>query len=222
MADTLICRGAFLRYLDLRPNKPAWFCKLHVTADYSTNVAEEMGWGEPAAGTTGADLEGELVAQHIILTPGDPSLVKNEIQLDAELVNDFKFARVQNKESVSEELRFTIQTSTPGAAGIIEDYVRRIGQSATSQLRISYLKQETLPFDDKREQAGKPEEKDTGCVACNNNIPMVDGSDAVHASGAKCTQEKNGGPALIPAREMGGTHQRRKKGDKVIDITPVN
>ena len=60
----------------------------------------------------------------------------------------------------------------------------------------------------------KPErpDLDTGCIACNNEIPMADGSDTTHASGQMCTRNEDaaeGEAVLAPAAVMGGTHQRK-------------
>ena len=60
------------------------------------------------------------------------------------------------------------------------------------------------------EEEQQEEELDTGCVACNNKIPLS--APGVHTSGAKCTANKPG-PALATAREAaGGTPGRGKRG----------
>lgn len=53
--------------------------------------------------------------------------------------------------------------------------------------------------------------KDTGCIACNNDIPMAEGDPQKHASGALCTA--TAGAPLAAAATMGGTHQKRKPRD---------
>ena len=54
-------------------------------------------------------------------------------------------------------------------------------------------------------------EPDTGCVACNNAIPMRD--DRFHMTGVECTKfagELDKEAPLVSAVTMGGTHQKRK------------
>ncbi len=73
-------------------------------------------------------------------------------------------------------------------------------------------RQEDLDFGDgEAEDASEEEpEKDSGCVACNNDIPM--GIGGMHVTGARCTA-KDKEPALASAREAaGGTHARGRKG----------
>jgi hypothetical protein len=54
-------------------------------------------------------------------------------------------------------------------------------------------------------------ERDYGCVACNNAIPMSEGRPGWHDSGAQCTRpaEHPDAAPLAPAATMGGTHQKR-------------
>lgn len=52
-------------------------------------------------------------------------------------------------------------------------------------------------------------EPDTGCIACNNGIPLIDGaSPKQHASGASCTRDASAPLASVVT--MGGSHQKRK------------
>ena len=70
------------------------------------------------------------------------------------------------------------------------------------------------------EQPLATSDADTGCIECNNSIPIMDGDPSMHASGQKCAAYSGGkddGPALAPAALMGGSHQRKgKKGSGVI------
>lgn len=57
-------------------------------------------------------------------------------------------------------------------------------------------------------------DRDFGCVACNNGIPMADGIPGRHASGADCTRpaESPDAAPLASAAVMGvGTHQAKRK-----------
>jgi hypothetical protein len=60
-------------------------------------------------------------------------------------------------------------------------------------------------------------EPDTGCIACNNGIPLsgmmrADGVTRIHESGADCTRpaEHPDEAPIASAATMGGTHQKRK------------
>jgi hypothetical protein len=64
------------------------------------------------------------------------------------------------------------------------------------------------------------EDGEANCVDCANEIPFQDGSTTVHASGQPCSKvavevapvsKEKGIPALAPARELGGTHQRKTR-----------
>jgi hypothetical protein len=56
-------------------------------------------------------------------------------------------------------------------------------------------------------------DRDFGCVACNNGIPMAEGIAGRHASGADCTRpaEHPGEAPLAQAAVMGGSHQAKRK-----------
>lgn len=51
-------------------------------------------------------------------------------------------------------------------------------------------------------------EPDTGCIACNNGIPLIDGASKQHASGTACTRDASAPLASVVT--MGGSHQKRK------------
>jgi hypothetical protein len=92
-----------------------------------------------------------------------------------------------------------------------------LGDFLDSQNKQPFLlsinaRQEDLDFGDQAEEAEAETdeaEPDTGCVACNNDIPMGIGNR--HVTGAKCTKPAESEPALASAREAaGGTHQRKR------------
>lgn len=219
----LICRGCRVRYADVRESKAGVYTRLYLTADFSDTVREQMGWEPP--GVLSGKLDGELNATHFILTPNQKELRQHELQLDAVSVDDFQYFQVKDaeNETTSEEMRFVIHTAVDGASALVENYMRRVGTSDKSigQLRINYEVQEAIPLEDaptaqaKLEGAEAEQPLDTGCIACNNEIPLVDGDPSMHASGQLCAAYSGGtgGPALSTAREAaGGTHQKRKRG----------
>jgi hypothetical protein len=219
----LICRGCRVRYADVRESKAGVYTRLYLTADFSDTVREQMGWEPP--GVLSGKLDGELNATHFILTPNQKELRQHELQLDAVSVDDFQYFQVKDaeNETTSEEMRFVIHTAVDGASALVENYMRRVGTSDKSigQLRINYEVQEAIPLEDaptaqaKLEGAEAEQPLDTGCIACNNEIPLVDGDPSMHDSGQLCAAYSGGtgGPALSTAREAaGGTHQKRKRG----------
>jgi hypothetical protein len=221
----LILRGCRIRYADVRESKAGVFTRIYMTADFSDVAREQMGWGEPGDGFNSAKLDGELNTTHVILTPNPKELRQHELQLDVTNVDAFEFVRVTNSENetVSAELRFVCHSPVDGASALVENYMRRVGTSDKSigQLRINYEVQEAIPLEDapaaqaKLEGAEAEQPLDTGCIACNNEIPLVDGDPSMHASGQLCAAYSGGtgGPALSTAREAaGGTHQKRKRG----------
>jgi hypothetical protein len=151
--NTIIFRGAFIRYFDFRKGEAGWFARAHFTSEFTDRVAEAMQWGAPPVGCTAGKLEGSLHATHMILTPNAKELRQHELQLDCNQVGDFEFVRVTENESTRTELRFKISTPVEGAEGILGAYARRIGQSV-SQLRVGYAKQEELDL-----TSGPPEQE---------------------------------------------------------------
>lgn len=206
----LIFRGAYIRYMDVRQDEDAGaFVRLHLTADYSQPVQEAMDWEPVPESITSAKLAGRLAATHLILTPNGPELRQHELQLSCTDVCDFQLFRVQNDdgETTRTELRFQAKSAQDGAAALVENYIRRIGKGI-GQLRVSYTKQEEL---DLGEDLG---EKDTGCIECNNGIPLAQGDPSMHDSGQPCmAYSGRTEPAIASAREAaGGTHQRKRRG----------
>jgi hypothetical protein len=175
--NTIIFRGAFIRYFDFRKGEAGWFARAHMTAEFTDRVAEAMQWGAPPAGCTAGKLEGSLNATHMVLTPNARELKQHELQLDCNQVGDFEFFRVTENESARTELRFKISTPVEGAEGILGAYARRIGQSA-SQLRVGYAKQEELDLtpgaEETQEEGDKP--KANAAVAGVNGQSVRSGS----------------------------------------------
>src|SRR5579864_4334832 len=104
--------GAWIRNADLRTRKEGGpFVRLHLTANFTKPVREEMGWEELPDCLDSGKLKGCLMGQNMILTPKADKLAKNEIQLECSEVSDFEMFRVRNKdgESKSMELRFSLR-----------------------------------------------------------------------------------------------------------------
>ncbi len=143
MPESLILRGAVIRFADTRTTEGGVFSRLHLTADFSSVVAEAMGWN------TGTNRQGKLIpselpATYLTLMPDPPELQRHALQFEITGVDDFQFFEVQGEDGESKhiELRFTVRTPVDGAAAAIENYMRRAGASA--QLRLDYTKQTGL------------------------------------------------------------------------------
>lgn len=187
----MIFRGAVIRFIDLRYEEKAKtkYVKINFTAAFSEPVREVMEWGEPPAGFASAKLDGDLTANHFILTPDGKELRAHEIQMDASAISNFEVHRVKTGEDSHEnELRFQVVTAVPGAAAQLEAYLETIGK-AGAQLRVNYEQQEPLDLkheDDKQDR-------------------LISEEQAADTSAAA---DEPGAP-LAPAAVMGGTHQRK-------------
>ncbi len=134
----------------------------------------------------------------------------------ADLINHY----VADMDSEGPALLFRIHLT--GYADTAADIANKV---RIDPLEIT-LKPAQLPME-LHEEAAEPVEMDTGCVACNNEIPLVDGDPTLHISGSPCAVQKpaeeveDAGATVAPAAVMGGTHQKRGRGRprKVEPIT---
>lgn len=221
MAESITFRGAVLKHFDMRQAKEgaAAFVRIHMSADYSEQVREKMEWERVPDSIMEAKLSGGLSAIHLVLTPGDKQLRNHELQFEISSVEDFQVVPLKDDEGEirGRELRFVVRTPAE-VEGFLGQYIRRVGRHQGA-CKVSYTKQEELPLtaqnspsnEAKKEES---EETDTGCVPCNNDLPME--SPGVHVNGAKCTRHSlQEASTLATAREAaGGTHARkRREGD---------
>lgn len=187
----LIFRAALIRFVDLRydDKSKVKYVKINFTSAFSEPVREAMEWGEPPAGFASAKLDGDMTANHFVLTPDGKELRQHELQMDAASISAFEVHRVKvGDDSCENELRFQLVTSVPGAAARLEAYLEVIGKG-TAQLRVNYEQQEPLQMDGTETQERLISEEQ-----------------------AHDTSEKTDDPGapLAPAAVMGGTHQKRK------------
>lgn len=145
--STLVFRGVFLRHFDFRKEEAGWYVRMHLTAEYSSVVADAMDWPTiPPEGVNAGDLDGELVAQSLEFVPNEKGMKSHRLEIDVNQVSDFQFVRVTEDDSTRVELRFKARSPVDGAEGILGAFARRVGQSC-SQLTVSYHKQENLPLE---------------------------------------------------------------------------
>ena len=151
MSETILFRGASIRYLDVRQGKEGGevFCRLHMSAAFTDVVREAMGWEDLDESVKSAKLNGELLAQNFILTPGDP-LISQEIQIAISDAGDFQVVALKDDEGeiVGRQLRFVVRSPGDGVEALVGQYIRRVGRHE-GQLKISYepqAKQDALPL----------------------------------------------------------------------------
>lgn len=138
-----IFRGTKIRFADLRRAKEAGlFTRIHLTSDWTDLIRDAMGWEDLPDSISSAKLDGGLIGKTMVLTPN--GLKQHEIQLDVHDVGNFEYATVADGEdSQHSELRFVMRTAAVGAAALIENYMRVVGE-AVGELRISFERQDEL------------------------------------------------------------------------------
>jgi hypothetical protein len=154
--------------------------KATFSAGFSSDVIAKMGWTEIPECLTGGSLEGELAVTALVLTPNDAGLKRHMMDLEGAMIHSFATVRLELEGKRGKghrtELRFVVTSQDQNAARKLEQYIISCGRSKMS---ISY---EPAPKQGDLPGTGV----DSGCVACNNGIPLVAGTRK-HESGARCT-----------------------------------
>ena len=207
----LIFRGAFIRFCDIRYDEKAKtvYTKINLTATFSDPVRETMGWGIPPEGFSTADLDGEFIANHFILTPASKQMKDQEIQIDAKELGSFKFVRVKDEDShsSSQELRFQITTTAPDAPHHIANYLAVVGKSE-GQLRVNYEEQAELDMEEPEGTVVEAEAKeDDGQEPVSEHMT----GEALERHQALTGEAMKEAP-LASAVLLGGTHQKGTRG----------
>jgi hypothetical protein len=241
MSESIIFRGTFIRYFDVRQGKEGGdvFCRIHLSSTWNEQVRDNMNWEVIPDSITECKLTGELLASHMILTPGDKQLANDELQIDISSVEDFCLVALKDEgELRGRELRFVIRTPKE-VEGFLGQYIRKVGRHEGA-LKISYVKQEAMNFeasagsdaetkanlaraahgpitdDQKRAMFG---EADGPCTSCNNEIPFEDEDHTTHVTGQPCA--RSAGSTLAAAATAGGTHQKRRGRSKPAPAEPA-
>jgi hypothetical protein len=140
----MLFRGAIIRDVDLRRDEGGNFCRLHVTADFSEPIREEMEWDDPGDAVKSAKLDGKLAGTKLIFSPNDKKLKDHEIELGCEEVNDFQYHRVKTDGGgIAKEVRFIVRTAERGAGALLENYMAVLGE-APAAMKLQYTEQEDL------------------------------------------------------------------------------
>ena len=140
-----------------------------------------MGWGELGDFENGSNLKGDLGATVISLVPNDEALKRHAVDLETSRVHKFVATRQEIEGKKGKGTRWMVQCEAiirqVDGCKKLEAYMMTVPKSS---MVVSY---EPQP-----EQVNLPgTELDSGCVACNNDIPLDD-SGKKHVSGVKCTR----------------------------------
>lgn len=130
---TLMFRGVTIRYVDTRmaEGKAIILHRLHLTADMTPELAEEMGWrtvydenGVPLEGCKSQNLTGAIKVVTARFSPN--GLEQHEIEISANEIKDFSAARSDG----SLECRF--QLISTDYMGAVEAYLRVVGDAVAA------------------------------------------------------------------------------------------
>jgi len=122
----LIFRGVAIRYFDVRKKDGILFSRVHLTADMTKPVAEEMGW-EAALHTDGWDsmnLAGSIRLAEVTMKV---SGLTQELRMKAEEARDFIGVRISDDDGTVThvELRFLLVTADHPA--LVYEYWKAVG-----------------------------------------------------------------------------------------------
>lgn len=147
---SMVLRGVTIRYADLRVEKEgAVFCRLHLQADLSRPVMDDMGWDEiPDCVTSPSRMTGALAGRTLSLVPNDKDLKRHGFDLECNDLGDFVAVPQKNGEGAvtGHRLNCIARSLEVSAISKVEAYCRLIGEGH-AQMTVSYEKQESLNFD---------------------------------------------------------------------------
>ena len=156
-------------------------CSAKIEFPLSSRVMKSLGWADLRDFETKASLEGDLAATVAEFVPSDEGMKRRAIQIDVQRVSGFVATKQEVEGSRGKGKRWLVQCTITirDEAGCqkLEGYMLSVPKG---DVKVSYEKQAV-----QEEIPGT--ELDTGCVACNNGIPLQEGNPKKHESGAKCT-----------------------------------
>jgi hypothetical protein len=175
---TLNLRGAYVRYLDVRPREGVVLSRLHMTADFSDTVCGEMGWNHELRNDIkdSAGLEGLIGAGQMVLTPNSRDLKPHEMQFAFQECRDFKLhvTTDEDGEANGAEVRFVLTSGAPQAAELTAAWFATMGTGEpVANLRLRYAEQTTI--DAETMQAAKDAEPTEGAQGVLPDIAITGG-----------------------------------------------
>lgn len=117
---------------------------------WNKKAADALEWSELPDSVAGADLDGDIAASVLELTPADKPLAKHAIELDITRVHKFEAVRLELEGKQGKghrlEVRFKVSFVAPAVCEILESYMLTVGEGKGT-LTVSYAKQESLPLE---------------------------------------------------------------------------
>lgn len=134
--------------------------RLHMSADISTNICEEMGWqvldsnGEVVEGIKGSKLSGLLRISDFALTPNAKELQNHALSAAGQEIRGFEIASKLVDGQRQCELRFILITAGPISK--IDKFWRAVGK-VDSQLEVTVIEQQMELEEEEPAEEEKPE-----------------------------------------------------------------
>lgn len=132
---------------------------------FPKSIGDHMGWNGFPPGATSVNLEGELAARNMKLTPKDGPLAKWTTTFEINLVHAFQAFRLESEGTRGKghriELRFKVSFADVEGCRYLEEYMTNAGE-AKAALEVSYTKQaeqttladaDGITLDEERRQA---------------------------------------------------------------------
>jgi hypothetical protein len=165
MSDTILFRGAVVRYFDVRQSAKGegMWVNIHMSSDFSEPLREAMDWEDLPASYHGGALDGDLAGVEMFLNPDGKQMKQHALKLAIRSVSDFNVVELKQKDKDPErQLQFKISTNSDKAHVYLGNYLKVIGRGA-GQLKISYSEQaELAEAEDKQEKLiSESQAKDT-------------------------------------------------------------
>lgn len=197
-------RGAQVRYIDTRYKEGQAFNRLHVSTDYSDNVAREMEWPEELSSALDqGKLSGRLNVSNFILTPNEKTLRNFEINVKATEARDFAFHRSGGDESKGKppetKVNFIIHVPDFDDGVKLSRYFYAVGQSEAA-LKMDCAHQGKLDLEASNEEAKEEAEQEPATQEDEN------------VAGGPILQRPHG----VPSRPGINRQRNRRGGDETV------
>lgn len=211
----LIFRGVSLRYVDMRIKDGIILSRLHLTAEMTEPVAEEMGW-QVALETDGWDsmkLSGELRLSEILMQVLG---LKQELNIKADEAREFTVVCITENESTKKELRFLVVTTDHPS--LVYEYWKAIGEGqAVLKASLATDEQRPLPLKEAKveETINTATAKLFHCDYCEKGEPLQGSNHIVAKDGMEmvvpCQHAHAGLAADEPVDPIGGSSLASKR-----------
>lgn len=144
--SNLTFRGVTINYPDLRRKEASVFVRLHCSSDLSDKVCDAMEWQPVPDSVTGANLQGFLTAEKIVVTPTEKKLKDFELEMQCSRIDSFQLVRKKDGDNTITRLNFICMIEQVGAIQWIENWMRSVGE-APAAMKVTYIEQSELPLE---------------------------------------------------------------------------